>query len=110
MPYYRLITFGCKVNQYDSAGLAQELAARGWSEAPAGVRPELILVNTCTVTARADQEARQVIRRLGREFPGVPIWVTGCYAQRAPGELASLPGVRGVLGNSEKLQIAAWLE
>jgi threonylcarbamoyladenosine tRNA methylthiotransferase MtaB len=109
MPYHRIVTFGCKVNQYDSAGLAQEFASRGWHAAPDGVVPDLILVNTCTVTARADQEARQVIRRLQREFSEVPIWVTGCYAQRAPLEVASLPGVRGVFGNKEKLAVTSCL-
>jgi threonylcarbamoyladenosine tRNA methylthiotransferase MtaB len=110
MTYYRIITFGCKVNQYDSDGLAQELVARGWREAPEGVAPDIVLVNTCTVTARADQEARQIIRRVNREFSETPIWVTGCYAQRAPSEVTSLPGVRGVLGNQEKLAMVSWLE
>ncbi len=109
MTKYRIITFGCKVNQYDSAGLAQELTVRGWREASSGERPDLILVNTCTVTARADQEARQFIRRLNREFAGTPLWVTGCYAQRAPLEIASLPGVTRVLGNQEKSALAAQL-
>ncbi len=109
MLYYRIVTFGCKVNQYDSAGLAQELAGQGWRAAPDGVVPDLILVNTCTVTARADQEARQVIRRLHREFADAPIWVTGCYAQRAPTEVAALPGVRGIFGNKEKLTVTSWL-
>jgi threonylcarbamoyladenosine tRNA methylthiotransferase MtaB len=99
---FRLITFGCKVNQVDSAGLAQELAGLGWRPAAAGEAPDLGLVNTCTVTARADQQARQTIRRLARDYPGLPIWVTGCYAQRAPREVAALPGVRAVLGNQEK--------
>lgn len=102
MPYFRVVTFGCKVNQVDSAGLHQGLVDLGWEVAPAGVGPELILVNTCTVTARADQEARQVLRRLARQHPGASVWVTGCYAQRAPGELALLPGVQGVAGNLEK--------
>jgi threonylcarbamoyladenosine tRNA methylthiotransferase MtaB len=106
MPSFRLVTFGCKVNQCDSAGMAQGLTARGWRLAPAGVAPDLALVNTCTVTARADQEARQAVRRLAREYPGVPIWVTGCYAQRAPQEVAALPGVAGVAGNREKPRLA----
>jgi len=110
MAYYLLLTFGCKVNQYDSAAMAQELAGQGWQAAPDGVAPDLILVNTCTVTARADQEARQAIRRLHRKFPQAAIWVTGCYAQRAPGELAALPGIRGVLGNKEKLVLLSCLE
>jgi threonylcarbamoyladenosine tRNA methylthiotransferase MtaB len=63
-------------------------------------------VNTCTVTARADQQARQTIRRLAREYPGTPLWVTGCYAQRAPVEVAALPGVQAVFGNQEKTALA----
>jgi len=103
---FRLLTFGCKLNQVDSAGMSQALAGLGWLLAPPGVAPHLNLVNTCTVTQRADQQARQAIRRLAREHPGVPIWVTGCYAQRAPAELAALPGVTAVLGNQEKIRLA----
>jgi len=106
---FRILTFGCKVNQCDSVGLAQELAAHGWQAAPPEVAPDLILVNTCTVTARADQQARQTLRRLAREHPGVPLWVTGCYAQRAAAELAALPGVQAVLGNREKNRLSSYL-
>jgi threonylcarbamoyladenosine tRNA methylthiotransferase MtaB len=102
--HFRIITFGCKVNQVDSAGMAQALADLGWREA-GHLAPDLALVNTCTVTARADQQARQAVRRLARDYPGLPIWVTGCYAQRAPQEMGSLPGVRAVLGNREKALI-----
>lgn len=111
MPYFRIITFGCKVNQCDSAGLAQGLTAQGWQAAPLGVAPDLILINTCTVTGRSDQQARQAIRRLAREYPEAPLWVTGCYAQRAPAEVAVLPGVQAVLGNREKAGLAElWAE
>jgi threonylcarbamoyladenosine tRNA methylthiotransferase MtaB len=106
---FRLLTFGCKVNQVDSAGISQALARHGWLLAPPGAAPHLHLVNTCTVTARADQQARQAIRRLAREHPEVPIWVTGCYAQRDPAELAALPGVTYVLGNQEKFRLAEML-
>jgi threonylcarbamoyladenosine tRNA methylthiotransferase MtaB len=102
MPTFLIMTFGCKVNQCDSAGMTQELTAQGWSAAAHGVVPDLLLVNTCTVTARADQQARQTIRRLAREHPGPPIWVTGCYAQRAPAAVAALLGVQAVFGNQEK--------
>jgi threonylcarbamoyladenosine tRNA methylthiotransferase MtaB len=108
-PLFRILTFGCKVNQCDTTGLAQALMNQGWQEAPEGAAADLILVNTCTVTARADQQARQAIRGLARDYPGTPLWVTGCYAQRAPGELAALPGVQGVLGNREKARLAALL-
>jgi threonylcarbamoyladenosine tRNA methylthiotransferase MtaB len=103
---FRLLTFGCKVNQVDSAGMSHHLARAGWLAAPPGAAPDLLLVNTCTVTARADQQARQAIRRLARKYPGIPIWVTGCYAQRAAQELAALPGVQAVLGNQEKTRLA----
>jgi threonylcarbamoyladenosine tRNA methylthiotransferase MtaB len=106
MPTFRVITFGCKVNQCDSAGMTQELTAGGFRPASPGAIPDLVLVNTCTVTKRADQQARQTIRRLAREHPGLPIWVTGCYAQRVPQELAALPGVRAVFGNQEKANLA----
>ena len=105
MRCFRIITFGCKVNQVDSAGMAQGLVDLGWRPASGEEAPDLILVNTCTVTARADQQARQAIRRQAREFPGAPLLVTGCYAQRAPGELMALPGVRVVLGNREKASL-----
>jgi threonylcarbamoyladenosine tRNA methylthiotransferase MtaB len=105
---YRIITFGCKVNQVDSAGLAQELGGLGWEAAAPGMAPDLVLVNTCTVTARADQQARQAIRRLVRDYPGAALWVTGCYAQRAPGEVAALP-VQAVLGNREKARLGELL-
>jgi threonylcarbamoyladenosine tRNA methylthiotransferase MtaB len=108
MPSFHIVTFGCKVNQVDSAGLAQELGGLGWDAAFPGVAPDLVLVNTCTVTARADQQARQAIRRLARDYPGAALWVTGCYAQRAPGEVAALP-VQAVLGNREKARLGELL-
>ncbi len=110
MPLFRIITFGCKVNRHDAAGMAEELTRLGWESAPAGQEPQLLLVNTCTVTARADQEARQTVRRLVREHPAAAIWVTGCYAQRAPEEVAALPGVAGVLGNREKGHLGDFLD
>ncbi|MFA4902467.1 MAG: tRNA (N(6)-L-threonylcarbamoyladenosine(37)-C(2))-methylthiotransferase MtaB [Desulfobaccales bacterium] len=110
MPTFRVITFGCKVNQCDSAGMTQELTARGWSAAPSDAVPDLMVVNTCTVTKRADQQARQTVRRLAREHPGLSIWVTGCYAQRAPHELAALPEVQAIFGNQEKARLAHMLK
>jgi threonylcarbamoyladenosine tRNA methylthiotransferase MtaB len=102
MPYFKIVTFGCKVNQYESAVMAEALGRQGLVSLPLEAAPDLIVVNTCTVTARADQQARQAIRRLVRDYPEAQIWVTGCYAQRAPEEIASLPGVAKVFGNLEK--------
>jgi threonylcarbamoyladenosine tRNA methylthiotransferase MtaB len=109
MPTFRVITFGCKVNQCDSAGMAQQLTGEGWNVAASGAVPDVLIVNTCTVTARADQQARQALRRLAREHPGIPIWVTGCYAQRDPQKVAALPGVRAVFGNQEKVSLVQML-
>jgi threonylcarbamoyladenosine tRNA methylthiotransferase MtaB len=106
MPAFQILTFGCKVNQCDTAGMARELRARSWQAAAPGTAPDLVLVNTCTVTARADQQARQAIRRLARTHPGTPLWVTGCYAQRDPAAVAALPGVQVVFGNQEKTRLA----
>ena len=106
MPSFRIVTLGCKVNQYESAGLAEALGRQGYIPSPLNAAPDVVIVNTCTVTARADQQARQAIRRLARQFPGAQLWVTGCYAHRAPEEIASLPGVAQVFGNLEKARLA----
>lgn len=74
----------------------------GFTEATPGSPAEVVVINTCTVTARADQEARQLIRRIHREAPGARIVVTGCYAQRAPNEVSEIPGVAAVLGSGER--------
>jgi threonylcarbamoyladenosine tRNA methylthiotransferase MtaB len=82
------------------------LAAKGFDAA--GERPaaDLVVLNTCTVTSAADDDVRQTIRRVHRENPAARILVTGCYAQRAPQDLAGMPGVEWVVGNSHKTQIA----
>ena len=106
MPNFQVVTFGCKVNQYESAWMSEVLADAGFSSRPSQAAPDLILVNTCTVTARADQQARQTMRRLARQYPRAEFWVTGCYAQRSPETLVLLPGVARVFGNREKAGLA----
>jgi threonylcarbamoyladenosine tRNA methylthiotransferase MtaB len=98
--------FGCRATQADGAALEAQLAERGLSAADTRESADLVVLNTCTVTAEADSDARSTIRRVHRENPGARILVTGCYAQRAPDELASMPGVEWVVGNSHKTQIA----
>src|SRR5690348_7264189 len=98
--------FGCRATQADGAALEQHLRARGLQSAAEPGAAQVVVLNTCTVTAAADQDARAAIRRIQRENPGCQILVTGCYAQRAPEEVASLPGVRWVVGNSHKHRIA----
>jgi threonylcarbamoyladenosine tRNA methylthiotransferase MtaB len=98
--------FGCRATQADGAALESLLAARGFEPAAERGAAELVVLNTCTVTAAADEDARHAIRRAHRENPSARILVTGCYAQRAPGELAAMPGVSWVVGNSHKTEIA----
>jgi len=95
----RFVTFGCKANQYDTQVLREALARRGLAEAER--EADLVVVNTCTVTAEAGRKARQLIRRIGRESPETRIAVTGCLAESEPELLRELPGVGWVLGNGE---------
>ncbi|HXW90632.1 MAG TPA: tRNA (N(6)-L-threonylcarbamoyladenosine(37)-C(2))-methylthiotransferase MtaB [Terriglobales bacterium] len=94
--------FGCRATQADGAALARQLRERGLDPAARRSQAQIVVVNTCTVTQSADQQARTTIRRIHRENPDCRIVVTGCYAQRAPEELAALPGVALVVGNSHK--------
>lgn len=82
------------------------LAEKGLRRAASAAKADVVVLNTCTVTAAADQDARAAIRRVHRENPAAKILVTGCYAQRAPQELAALPGVTWVVGNSHKHLVA----
>jgi threonylcarbamoyladenosine tRNA methylthiotransferase MtaB len=98
---YAVVTFGCRVNQADSLGFEEQLRAQGAAE----VSPEtadLVIVNTCSVTASADQSARQAVRRLLRTNPGARVVVTGCYATRRPEDFNRSPNVLQVIPNHEK--------
>jgi threonylcarbamoyladenosine tRNA methylthiotransferase MtaB len=106
---YSIVTFGCRVNQADSLRLEEEFRARGCAESPSG-GADVVVVNTCSVTATADQGARQTIRRVARENPAARIVVTGCYATRCAADVESLPGVVRVVANDRKLHIADLLE
>jgi threonylcarbamoyladenosine tRNA methylthiotransferase MtaB len=98
--------FGCRATQADGAALESQLAAKGFSMVRERSAADLVILNTCTVTAAADEDVRQAIRRVHRENAAARILVTGCYAQRAPEELAGMPGVEWVVGNSHKAEIA----
>jgi threonylcarbamoyladenosine tRNA methylthiotransferase MtaB len=98
--------FGCRATQADGAALESLLAHKGLTATGERAGADLVVLNTCTVTSSADDDVRQTIRRVHRENPQARILVTGCYAQRAPEELAALPGVEWVVGNSHKTQIA----
>src|SRR5436305_10826904 len=92
--------FGCRATQADGAAIERDLLARGFDRAAAPADASVVVLNTCTVTASADQDVRASIRRIHRNNPDVQILVTGCYAQRAPEELAAMSGVSIVVGHS----------
>lgn len=103
---YSVITFGCRVNQADSLAIEGELRARG-GIAAAPHEADVVVVNSCSVTASADQGTRQTVRRVARDNPNARVIVTGCYATRRPDELLSLPNVVRVVGNDRKESVAA---
>src|SRR5438128_1796372 len=105
MPSFFIQQFGCRATQADGAALERQLRDRGCTSARTPATADIVVVNTCTVTASADAQARDAIRKLHAANPAVRIIATGCYAQRAPEELAALPGVAWVVGNSHKPQI-----
>jgi threonylcarbamoyladenosine tRNA methylthiotransferase MtaB len=98
--------FGCRATQADGAAIERQMLERGLARAEAAAQAQVVVLNTCTVTASADQDVRSSIRRIYRDNPGCQIIVTGCYAQRAPEELSVIPGVSWVIGNSHKGAIA----
>ena len=103
---FHITNFGCRASQSEGASIHQELLESQATEAASAYEAEVVIVNSCTVTAEADRDVRQTIRRIAARNPQAQIIVTGCYAQRAPEELAGLPQVRYVVGNSHKPMVA----
>lgn len=106
MPAFFVENFGCRATQADGAALERQFEERGLTRAASPSQASVVILNTCTVTHGADQDARAAIRRVRRQNPDARIVVTGCYAQRAPEEIAALPGVDLVVGNSHKHRLA----
>jgi len=103
-------TLGCRVNQADTQQLQAALEARGFSTVPFGAAADVIVVNTCTVTARAEVSDRQAIRRARRTNPDARVVVTGCWAQTSAGDVAREPGVDLVVGNADKSRLPALVD
>src|SRR5689334_6357589 len=103
MPILKTVTLGCRVNQYETEYVRQGLEQVGFRDAADGERADLCIVNTCTVTHEGDAKSRQAIRKLAKHNPGSRIVVMGCYATRAPDEVAALPGVVEVLTDKREL-------
>jgi len=98
---FTIETLGCKANQYDSQRLAEALVGLGWREAGSDENPDIVLVNTCTVTTRCSRKCRQIVNRAVRDYPEARVFVTGCYATGFRNELTALDGVAGVFGRDE---------
>jgi len=106
MSRFYVQNFGCRATQADGAAIERQFLDQGLRPVPDSAEADIVVINTCTVTAQADRDARAAIRRFHRQNPERQIIVTGCYAQRAPQEVAALPGVSRVIGNSHKHELA----
>src|SRR5215467_5258486 len=102
-----VVTFGCRLNTYESEVIRRNASASGLG---AGDAEDVVIVNTCAVTGEAERQARQAIRRLKRERPQVRIVVTGCAAQTSPSRFAAMPEVERVVGNDIKMRSDAWTD
>lgn len=103
-------TFGCKLNFAETSTVARLFAEKGIRRVQTGEVPDIIVVNTCSVTEVADKKCRQAIRGFARRYPDAAIVVTGCYAQLKSNEIAALPGVAVVAGSDRKLQLSDYLD
>ncbi len=102
MKKYKVVTLGCRTNQYESEAFATQLRKEGYAEAKEGEKADLCIVNTCTVTESADKRSLYQIRRLSRDFSPEKLVVTGCLAERSKKELEKLPEVTNVITNKDK--------
>ena len=110
MPKFFICTFGCRCNQADSGAIRESLHRKGLEETPNHIDADLVVVNSCTVTQRTDQQVRQAVRRFHRDNPGARVVVAGCYAQRDPDALAAMPGVSLTVGNADRERLAELLD
>ncbi len=105
MATFSIENFGCRATEADAATLRRELLARGFAVTDEHASADIVILNTCTVTAAADSQTRETVRKIHRANPAARIVVTGCYAQRAPEEIAAIDGVTWVVGNSHQAEI-----
>jgi threonylcarbamoyladenosine tRNA methylthiotransferase MtaB len=105
MATFSLENFGCRATEADAAAMRRALRSAGWTMLDQHASADVVVLNTCTVTSAADSQARDAVRKIHRAHPAARILVTGCYAQRAPEDIAQLPGVSWVVGNSHQAEI-----
>lgn len=103
-------TLGCKLNFAETSAIGHILADKGVLRAAKGEKPDIIIINTCSVTETADKKGRQLIKRLSNRYPEATIIVTGCYAQLKPQEIVAIEGVDIVLGSNEKMRISEYID
>jgi len=103
-------TLGCKLNFSETSTLARSLEEAGYAKVRQEERPDVFVLNTCSVTENADKECRRHVRRFLGINPEAFIAVVGCYAQLKPHEIASIPGVDLVLGANEKFDLATYID
>ena len=103
-------TFGCKLNFAETSTVARLLAEKGIRRVQQGESPDIIVVNTCSVTEMADKKCRQAIRGFAKRYPEAAIVVTGCYAQLKSSQIAEIPGVAIVAGADQKLKLAEYID
>ena len=112
----RFVTLGCKVNQYETNAMAQKFLEKGYqiieeiTPENEDIKPDICIINTCTVTNMSDRKSRQMLRRLKEKNPETIVVAVGCYAQVAKEELAKIPEIDLVLGNNEKVEVVKHVE
>jgi threonylcarbamoyladenosine tRNA methylthiotransferase MtaB len=106
---FKIVTLGCRTNQYESQAYQDQLLALGYNAAEEGEEAEICIVNTCTVTESADSSSRHEIRQLARKHPNSKLVVTGCFAERQPNLVGQLEGVTHVVPNRDKEQLLSTL-
>ncbi len=109
MATFSIENFGCRATEADAAALRAALLASGFAAATGHASADFVVLNTCTVTAAADSQTREAVRKIHAANPAARIVVTGCYAQRAPEEIAAIGGVAWVVGNSHQAEIPSAL-
>jgi len=110
MPKASIFTLGCRVNQYESDAIEEQLLNRNFDIVPFGEKCDVVIINTCTVTAESDRKSRQHIRRARKISPDASVIVTGCFAHVSPDEAKAIEGVTAVIGNKDKKAIAELAE
>lgn len=106
MKKFKIVTLGCKVNQFESDGIAQSLTAKGWQQENESDEADAFIINTCAVTSKAGMQSRQTIRRLIRDNPDARVIVTGCHAQTDPNQIKKIDNIDAIVSHRDKTKVA----